>query len=255
MCTVTVRQRSGHLLVTMNRDEYVGRAGERLPAIQPTRPEGEGWVAPRDGAGGGTWIAVNTQGVAACLLNHYEDGIQEGEARQRPSRGTIIPELMEQGSFDSAREWLRCRFHYRDYEPFVLGVFGVDLGLICTWRGSGDLEESPAPDPWTMLTSSSWNTEAVSDWRRAAFDEWRGDGCPFQYQVPSIHLHCPQGQEAWAPFMVRKDACTRSITQVAVDAATREVGLRYWPRPARELQSSLAEFVLPMTKAGSHAAW
>lgn len=69
MCTVVVLIRPGHawpLILAANRDEMLDRAWDPPAAHWPERP---GVVGGRDRTAGGTWMALNRQGVIATVLN------------------------------------------------------------------------------------------------------------------------------------------------------------------------------------------
>ena len=86
MCTVVILFRPGHdwpVLLAANRDEQIDRAWD-LP--------GEHWadhpgvVAGRDRTAGGTWMAVNRNGVVATVLNRQGS---LGPVAEKRSRGEL----------------------------------------------------------------------------------------------------------------------------------------------------------------------
>ncbi|MBI5155195.1 NRDE family protein [Candidatus Poribacteria bacterium] len=230
MCTLTLRRSSTDLLVTMNRDEQRDRA-EELP---PHRFEGvdgaPAWIAPRDGAFGGTWIGASECGVAACLLNAYRAG---GPATAALSRGKIIPGVLALGEFHDITEWLETEFDPSPFAEFRLVVAGAPGTRVIEWDGKTLLAVELAENPWAMLTSSSWNQEAVAAWRRGQFDEWVSRGARFGGQLPAFHVHQPEGWEAWSPLMSREQTHTRSITQVRLDFLHGAAEVFYDPVGAR----------------------
>jgi len=91
MCTVTLRCGASSLVLTMNRDERLERSPEEAPRLISGDALRPSWLAPFDGASGGTWIGVNERGVASCVLNGYEpadEGLRGDPSV--PSRGTIL---------------------------------------------------------------------------------------------------------------------------------------------------------------------
>ncbi len=86
MCTVTLLIRPDHdwpLILAANRDEQLDRAWDRPAAWWPGRP---GVVAGRDRSGGGTWMGLNSHGVAAAVLNRQGS---LGPAPGKRSRGEL----------------------------------------------------------------------------------------------------------------------------------------------------------------------
>lgn len=86
MCTVVLLIRPGHgwpLVLAANRDERLDRTWDPPAAHWPDQP---GIVAGRDRSGGGTWMGVNRNGVAAAVLNRQGS---LGPAAGKRSRGEL----------------------------------------------------------------------------------------------------------------------------------------------------------------------
>jgi hypothetical protein len=233
MCTVTLRCGAGSLLLTMNRDERYDRAPEEAPRRIPGDPGRPAWLAPFDSASGGTWIGVNDRGVASCVLNGYEPEDEGLRGPGVPSRGSIIPRILEeQDGLGPAR--LQGALDFSAYPSFTLLVASKDGGEIVRWRrGTGITREAVTPGV-TFLTSSSWNEPEVARFRSEAFAAWREAGESETNGVPTLHLRAAPGAEASAPFMTRERSATRSITQVRVLASRQLASLTWWPRHATD---------------------
>lgn len=237
MCTVTVHRRDGRLLVTMNRDERRFRASEIPPSNWGS------WVGPRDGDAGGAWIGVNSDGTVACMLNNYDAyaEVPAGKADSAPSRGRIVPELLELGDFDSIDRFLTNEFDPGLYMPFTMLIADIRQGVRWAWPGVGSLERESLTGEWEMLSSSSWNGQRVLSWRREQFANWLAAGAPFFGVLPTLHVLKPRDMEEWAFLMERSESHTRSITQIAVDPAEEEVRLLYWADPHTRVQEPDAQ--------------
>jgi transport and Golgi organization protein 2 len=233
MCTVTVRRDAGGLLLTMNRDERLDRAPEEPPRRIPGEVGRPSWIAPFDGASGGTWIGVNDRGVAACVLNGY--GPRDRELRGRPgvpSRGSIIPRILEDQ--DGERPvGLRDAIDFSAYPSFTLLVVSSEGGQIVRWTHGEGIAREPVPAGWSLLTSSSWNEPGVARFRRDEFAAWLTAGEPEVEGIPVVHLHAEAGRERESPFMTREDSATRSISQVRIRAGSGEAWLSWWPRAGK----------------------
>ena len=229
MCTVTVLNTAEVLLITMNRDEAWHRAPEIPPRIYGGEPD-TAWAGPRDSQAGGTWMGVNDEGRAACILNGYrpEDPLDPGDP-SRPSRGTIVLELLMRG-LEHGEVWRQHRFNPGPYASFHLLTARPSTAEQLTWTGRPPLERHPLRQGWTLLTSSSWKTEEVLAWRKGAFGEWLDDGEPHENGLPTYHLLERDGLEEWSPLMTRPWSGTRSITQVRISKGQDEAELRYWRR-------------------------
>ena len=233
MCTVTVRLASGPLLVTMNRDERVDRAPERPPVVHEAFDGRQAWVAPVDGQAGGTWIGAGAAGIASCLLNAYDPGDPlHPPPPGAPSRGRIVPEIVSR-DVAAARRWLSDTFDPSPYPSFLLVIAWTSRAESLRWRpGAGSLERTPLTPGWSLVTSSGWNPAEVVPWRRERFDAWIRDGAPMADGLPSFHTLEVPGLEGWSPWLTRTWSATRSVTQVAFDAAAGRATMRYWRRPA-----------------------
>ncbi len=86
MCTVVLRIAPGEdfpVLLAANRDERVDRAWDPPGAWWPDQPD---VIGGRDRTAGGTWMAINGSGVAACVLNRPGS---LGPAAGKKSRGCL----------------------------------------------------------------------------------------------------------------------------------------------------------------------
>lgn len=92
MCTLVILRRPGHpwpLLVAANRDEMIDRAWQ-----SPARhwPDREDVVGGLDEVAGGTWLALNDNGVLAAILNR-EGSL--GPTIGKRSRGELVLEAVD----------------------------------------------------------------------------------------------------------------------------------------------------------------
>jgi len=251
VCTLTIRQAHRHVLLTMNRDEALGRGAEIPPALLESANGGALFMAPLDGPSGGTWIGVNQHGVVACLINGEAE--EEGGPAPVESRGKIIPQLLAQGDFREAIWWLGEEFRPEGFKPFTLLVATAEQGVAVTWQGNGEIDVSEIEGEWFVMSSSSWNREGVLNWRRGEFEKWIKEGAPFRGRIPSLHLLQPDGLAEWSPLMARATAATRSITQVELNPASGVAALRYWPMPANDPEKPNHEVYLTL-KDGARLA-
>jgi hypothetical protein len=83
VCTVVVLIRPDQILLAANRDERVDRPWDAPAAWWPDRP---GVIGGRDRTAGGTWMAINRQGVVATVLNRPGT---LGPATGKRSRGDL----------------------------------------------------------------------------------------------------------------------------------------------------------------------
>lgn len=95
MCTVAVLIRPGHawpVVLAANRDEMLERTWDPPAGWWAARP---GVLAGRDRSAGGTWMALNQQGVVAAVLNRPGS---LGPAVGKRSRGELPLLAVEQAT-------------------------------------------------------------------------------------------------------------------------------------------------------------
>jgi hypothetical protein len=230
MCTVTILRDAKRVQITMNRDEARTRAAEHPPRLARGADDGPAWIGPADGTKGGTWIAANEHGVVACLLNAYvPQDLALLDRDDVPSRGLIIPELMERDPA-AVRRWLTDRFDPSPYPSFSLVVAFQSFAVLYTWRLDQGIEHSTLPEGWSMVSSSFWRADEVVPWREREFAQWCDQGYPADNGLPGFNLLEAPGRREWSPFMTRPLSLTRSITQVDVPEANASIRMRYWRR-------------------------
>lgn len=250
MCTVTVHRTPAELLVTMNRDEMIARAPEISPSIHEPG-NAPSWIAPRDSERGGTWMGVNTHGVAACLLNAYLPGesLLPDTSGKFLSRGTIIPALLESGDAEESLAWLRDRFDPTVYPSFTLLVMSWHGTTTYEWLRQGSPLIQEVSEEWMIRSSSGWDTEEVSAWREERLAEWREGGCESYGTLPAFHILDDPDDPGHAPLMKREWSATRSITQALVDYSQGGVDMRYWAEPTPSTREATSHAHLPLLSA------
>jgi uncharacterized protein with NRDE domain len=202
----------------MNRDD----ARERPEAAPSLWTDGQiTFAAPRDLQAGGTWIGVNANGIAACLLNRY-DGSLAGYV----SRGRIVIEAIQGSTFKAACGALEALDHGA-FSPFTCIIVDRSNAARFDWTGSS-FERSELPRTDVMATSSSWQFDDVKRRREARFREIWASSAVASDRVAAFHGAQEPTHDAWAPMMQRPQSHTKSITQVAISES--DVEMRYWTR-------------------------
>ncbi len=227
MCTISWTTRTDGYDLLCNRDESLKRAEAEPPTLR--QRERFRFIAPRDPDGGGTWISVNEQGLALCLLNHYPEIPGDGAdtaATASLSRGRIIEELATSGSLSAIRDALDSLGLQR-FRPFLL--LALDAGaspLLWRWDGSR-LNEESLPHP--PITTSAVDGAHVARLRTRSFQRMRGD----RVEPPTVDAlyrwhRTPNPQQPHAGVaMQRSDAASVSLTHIHVGSAGVE--MRYFP--------------------------
>ena len=116
MCTLIIHRRPGHdwpVLFAANRDEMADRPWFAPKRHWPDRPEIIGGL---DEIGGGSWLALNEQGVVAAVLNRVGS---LGPASGKRSRGELVLDALDYPDATEAAEALAA-LDTRAYRPFNL---------------------------------------------------------------------------------------------------------------------------------------
>jgi hypothetical protein len=154
MCTLVILRRSTHawpLLVAANRDERATRPFEAPDYHWPDYPDVVGgW----DQIGGGTWFAVNGNGVFAAVLNRHHS---LGPHPQKRSRGELPLEALGHADASAAAESM-AQIDPNAYAPFNLVV--ADNTFACWLKHDGSskkIQVSEIPEGYSMLTAFDRN--------------------------------------------------------------------------------------------------
>lgn len=160
MCTVVLLRRPGHawpLLLAANRDEMADR-----PWRAPARhwPDRSAVTAGLDLLGGGTWLGVNDNGVAAAVLNRINT---LGPAPGRRSRGELPLIALDHPTAGSAAGAL-ARIDPGAYRPFNMVVADAEAAYCvrCTdavERGAAEatVGVEAVPEGLSMITAYDRN--------------------------------------------------------------------------------------------------
>ncbi|HTF89275.1 MAG TPA: NRDE family protein [Planctomycetota bacterium] len=227
MCTLTWLLRDDGYFVAFSRDERRTRA----PATGPKLFERAGvkGIAPIDGEAGGTWIAVNEQGLTLALLNGYRfQGAQAQRADERrtwSSRGELALQFGDAASVAEVATRL-SEFDLERYRPFELAAFDTaGAATLASWTGSTlitrELHGGDRP-----LVSSSFDDDGARVQRRAQYAKLVS-GEASEHELERFHSSHAPSRGAYSPCMHREDAHTVSFTRVRVGA--RQVELLYQP--------------------------
>lgn len=148
MCTVILLRRPGMVCLAANRDERVDRAWEAPAPFWPGIGDG-GIVGGRDRLGGGTWLAVNRQGVAAAVLNRPGS---LGPAAGKRSRGELPLLALEQADAGRAAEAVTA-LDAGLWRPFHMVVADRERAFFLCGLGSGRAEVWELPEGVSMVTA------------------------------------------------------------------------------------------------------
>ncbi|PMN92656.1 NRDE family protein [Enterovibrio norvegicus] len=211
MCTVSWLLNDKGYEVFFNRDEQKGRAIAKPP--QHFVSNDVQFAMPVDPDGGGTWIAMNNQGLSLCLLNFYQ-----GDIPDRPliSRGLLVKRLAPSVCVADVVAVLND-LHLGSYAPFTLLVFAPDLsvtqGHVIAFQWDGHvLTQRPSKEP---MISSSVAYEEVMLARQNAYKSIMTEPRTVEKAWAFHRSHVPEAGYK-SVCMHREDANTVSFTHVKV---------------------------------------
>lgn len=185
MCTLVTLSRPGDgwpLLAAANRDEMLDRAWDRPGEYWPELP---GVIGGRDRLGGGTWMAVNSAGVLAAVLNRPGS---LGPASGKRSRGELPLLALAQSSAAAAAAVIMA-LDGGQYRSFNLMLADRESVFFLCWTGTGQIVRqllSPGlhmvtamdPDdhasPRTARFLPKFAAAAVPDPERGDWAAWAG---------------------------------------------------------------------------------
>lgn len=220
MCTVSIFATDGGVAVTFNRDEQRTRAKAEPPswrAIDSTRA-----IWPTDPKGGGTWIAASAAGVIVGVVNRAWPAPTAATAR--PSRGEIP--LIGVGAPDAVSAIQRIAQsgpeRWDGFEAFAVDADAIVHGLL--WDGAILRVQQPQPGPWCLTSSSLGRHVEVA--RRHLFETMLARHGATLATQERFHLHRWNDRPESSVCMSRPDACTVSMTSVALEPGRAPV-MRY----------------------------
>lgn len=229
MCTLSWRINAKEYELFFNRDERK----TRQPATPPKLHFREGirYLAPTDGDFGGTWLFVNTYGIAACILNRYSDTtLNHKSPCQYISRGILLSSLSTASRQEEIKESLENK-KLEAYRPFTLVSFEVGQPVY-KWDWNGHhLSFNGQVDHTIPITSSSYQSPEVEKARKKYFKEMlnREKEIDAAFLQRYHHSYIP-GNGAYSVCMQREDAETQSLCHVHVSTFTDNICLRYAPK-------------------------
>jgi len=210
MCSVSFVPRADGFVLAMNRDELISRG----PALPPEIHSRGRLVVlyPRE-PGGGTWIGINSAGMAFSLINWHAQPDRAGDGTI--SRGEVVRALLSARSSKSAASILR-KLAVERMNPFRVMAISLREGSLNEWRsGSDALEFTPLPWARHHWFSSGFDEAKADQVRRKVCLQISDDSLDVAALRQLHRSHLPR----MGPFslcMHRKEAGTVSYTEISV---------------------------------------
>jgi hypothetical protein len=220
MCTLAWLARPGGFTLWHSRDEQRAR-GQGIPPVVD-HGNGISWISPRDSDSGGTWIGVNTHGVAVAIANLFVGGNRVPPTR-KISRGLLVQQLLDSPSILQVERRLRS-FDLGAFEPFTM-VFlggGNDPGIL---RWDRETLVPVAPLGPVLLVTSAGGSRPIEEQRTRLFGT-EGEGRLTAERIEALYRAPPDSALA-SVCVHRPEVRTVSLTRIEVDSSS--VSLQYTP--------------------------
>jgi len=151
MCSIVLRIGADGVFIGANRDEMLSRAALPPAAYWP------GVVGGRDVSAGGTWLAMNADGVVAAVLNRT--GTLGPQAGKR-SRGELPVRALPHASAAAAGAML-ADLDTGQYRSFNLVIADATGAFLIRGLEGGAPGITPLPAGTVMITSGEPNDVAM----------------------------------------------------------------------------------------------
>lgn len=166
MCTLSYLPIAGGYIMTTNRDEAPSRATFNLSQFETA--SGLKVLFPKDPVSGGTWIATNSKGRLACLLNGGKKAHKRADYYIR-SRGLVLLDLIR--SIDIGHFF--NTYPLTQIEPFTLVIREENQLFEWIWDGEEKSLIKLDPNSACLWASSMLYQEKTIELKRTWFSNWQ----------------------------------------------------------------------------------
>lgn len=228
MCTLSWKPLANGYVLFFNRDERRSRQAALGPELK--QKNGVEFLAPTDGARGGTWLLVNAHGISIGLLNNYA-ATSPAINVDFASRGMLPLACADCSSVRQAISRVKA-MSLESFPPFHIVIASAGEAAVLSWDGV-DCVDVTLAGTGAMLTSSAFQPEKTEQARRATFARLVGDmAAAGAEQLQAFHWQTSR-DGAQGILMAREDACTHSISHITVDLDEQMAQFCYTPEPER----------------------
>jgi len=213
MCTVTLVPRKTGYRLAMNRDERLTRV-KAFPPRQFDDLDGSMSIHPSE-PDGGTWISLNSHGVALALINWYS--VPTLPKSNRLSRGKVVPSARNKRTPDDVANVLD-KLPLTRMNPFrLIGIFSENQQAF-EWRWN-QAKLSARSHSWEsqQWISSGFDEPEAQRVRDATFRQKLQTASPDTLEwLRDLHASHEPLKGPFSTCMHRNDAATVSYTEIEV---------------------------------------
>lgn len=181
------------------------------------------WIAPADTEAGGTWVGVNTAGVATAIANLLV-GTAPVAAAIKVSRGLLVRSLLGLSSTDLVASNLTT-MNLLPYEPFTL--VSLETGrppLILRWDRQALTPVEPLGR--VLLVTSAGGHRPIESARQDLFRALENEAAPGANAIEQLY-RAPASPNGGTVGVNRPDVSTVSLTRIEVTPL--QVAMIYTP--------------------------
>ncbi|MDI1356309.1 MAG: NRDE family protein [bacterium] len=213
MCTVTFVPTSDGFYFTSSRDERVSR--RTIPPVRYSE-NGRSLIYPKDEKAGGTWIASDSKGKTACLLNGAFVNHKK-EYNYVKSRGLILLESFEYKDISEFSD----KTNLDGVEPFTLLILDYSNGALqyfneFRWDGQNKYLKSLSQVDTQIWSSATLYSKPIQDIRLSLFENWIKKHEQFEDKMILDFHNRKHGLDSTNDILMQgyKDLRTLSISQI-----------------------------------------
>lgn len=218
MCTVSVVSANGKIIISSNRDEAVYRP----KAIEPRNylVNNKNIIFPKDPKAGGTWFAVDENGIVLVLLN----GANEKHIHQPPyrkSRGLIVLDIIS--SLSPITFWYEIDL--LEIEPFTIILFQNNQLFQLRWDGKNKDSIQLEVGINHIWSSTTLYSKDIRDNRSNLFDAFlNSKSIVSEKDMFHFHRYTEEGNQENGLVINRNETLkTLSITQAILEENKVEI--------------------------------
>lgn len=210
MCTVSFISRNNDYFITSNRDEHISRP----IAFEPKEEiiNSVKVLFPKDPKAGGTWFALNENGVVAVLLNGAF-AKHKSKGNYAKSRGLILLDVISASNPKSFIE----EMNLNNIEPFTLVLFDAIKLIEFRWDGQ-QKHSKPLDKKQSHIWSSAtlYDDEAITN-RASLFNEFMSVSTDIK-DSDIVDFHSNNHEDYENGFIINRDTGlkTFSVTQAVL---------------------------------------
>lgn len=168
MCTLSYLPTTTGCIFTSSRDEAPGRAAKNISHFETA--SGIKVLYPKDPQAGGSWIACNSNGRIACLINGANKK-HERASYYAKSRGLVLLDAMRAVNFENFSKDYDLKF----IEAFTLIVSESDKLYELQWNEKQkELKEHDANKAVLWASHMLYKSEVIEK-RKQWFSAWLND--------------------------------------------------------------------------------